>query len=279
MHCTIRTANLDELRLAVEWAAQEGWNPGIHDVEPFYAADPHGYFVAIVDDEPVGSISAVAYGDSFGFVGFFIVKPEHRGQGIGMALWERGMAYLAGRNVGLDGVVDMVEKYEASGFRLAYNNARFEGRTRPGAPAIDVVPADRVPAKLLHDYDCRFFPAPRPEFLESWLQQPGGAALAALRSRDLRGYGVIRPCGVGFKVGPLFAEDAETAEQLLVALTATAPVGQPFFLDIPCVNDAAVALVQKHDMTDVFRTARMYTRGDPGLPVDQVFGVTTFELG
>jgi hypothetical protein len=29
----------------------------------------------------------------------------------------------------------------------------------------------------------------------------------------------------------------------------------------------------------VFETARMYRNGDPGLPVERIFGITTFELG
>jgi hypothetical protein len=31
-------------------------------------------------------------------------------------------------------------------------------------------------------------------------------------------------------------------------------------------------------MHAVFETARMYTKGDPGIPVDRVFGVTSCEL-
>jgi hypothetical protein len=29
-----------ELRIAVDWAADEGWNPGLNDAACFYAADP-----------------------------------------------------------------------------------------------------------------------------------------------------------------------------------------------------------------------------------------------
>jgi len=31
-----------ELDLAVDWAAAEGWNPGLHDANCFYAIDPTG---------------------------------------------------------------------------------------------------------------------------------------------------------------------------------------------------------------------------------------------
>ncbi|MFW2572415.1 GNAT family N-acetyltransferase, partial [Legionella sp. 29fVS95] len=34
----------DEVNIAIDWAANEGWNPGLHDAECFYQADPHGFF-------------------------------------------------------------------------------------------------------------------------------------------------------------------------------------------------------------------------------------------
>ena len=94
----------------------------------------------------------------------------------------------------------------------------------------------------------------------------------------LMGYGVIRRCRNGFKLGPLFAENAGVAEQLLLSLTAYAK-GEPVFLDVPEVNAAAVALATKYKMTRVFETARMYKGSAPAVALDKVFGVTTFELG
>ncbi|MGR9014994.1 MAG: GNAT family N-acetyltransferase, partial [Gammaproteobacteria bacterium] len=83
----------------------------------------------------------------------------------------------------------------------------------------------------------------------------------------------------GYKVGPLFADSPECAEQLFPALKAHAPEGAPVFLDIPAVNSAAVDLVNRHDMIISFETARMYTGQIPDLPINRLFGVTTFELG
>jgi len=50
-------------------------------------------------------------------------------------------------------------------------------------------------------------------------------------------------------------------------------------MDIPEVNIAAKNLTQKYCMKKVFETVRMYTGELPGLPMDKIFGVTTFELG
>jgi hypothetical protein len=65
---------------------------------------------------------------------------------------------------------------------------------------------------------------------------------------------------------------------LLGALAANVP-GQVLTLDVPEPNPAAVALAERRGMTSVFETARMYTKEPPALPIEQVFGVTSFELG
>jgi len=89
---TIRPATRQEINLALDWAAAEGWNPGICDAVPFHAADPEGFLVGLVDDEPVAVISAVKYGTTFGFIGFYIVRPDVRGLGYGWAIWQAAMA-------------------------------------------------------------------------------------------------------------------------------------------------------------------------------------------
>ena len=42
-----------ECEIAVEWAALEGWNPGIHDGDSFYSADPKGFLIGLLDDIPI----------------------------------------------------------------------------------------------------------------------------------------------------------------------------------------------------------------------------------
>jgi len=277
---TIRRMRRDEVELTIDWAAAEGWNPGINDAECFYSSDPGGFFVGLLDDEPVGCISAVAYGDAFGFLGLYIVKKEYRGRGFGMRLWQEGMDHLCGRNVGLDGVVGEQENYKKSGFRLLHRSIRFQGTgTGDGRSYPGIVEIAEVPFQDLLSYDTIHFPAERGRFLRSWIDQKNSAGFAFICDGRIEGYGLLRRCRTGFKIGPLFAEDGRVAESLFSAMAGRADRGAPIYLDVPEPNSSALSLAARHGMAETFETARMYTRGDPGLPLMKIFGLTTFELG
>jgi hypothetical protein len=277
---TIRKMRRDEVDLAIDWAAAEGWNPGLNDADCFYSADPKGFFIGLLDDEPVGCISAVAYGQTFGFLGLYIVRQKFRGRGFGIGLWRQGMEYLEGRNVGLDGVLLQQENYKKSGFKLTHRSVRYQGtvagdeKFNPGIVLLSEVPID----DLLR-YDELHFPDQRGRFLKKWVAQPNSLALGLVGDEGLSGYGLLRRCRLGFKIGPLFAENEKIAESLFSALAGGAEEGAPVFLDVPEPNHAALRLAERHGMEKTFETARMYTKGDPGLPLRNIFGVTTFELG
>jgi hypothetical protein len=275
-----RTMTKEEVSLAVAWAAREGWNPGLSDAECFFTANPDGFFCAEVDGKIVGMAAVVNYDDRFAFGGFYIVDPAYRASGIGLKISRLAMCHAGTRILGVDGVVAMVEKYEKSGaLFLHYNNARYEGAGGGMMPE-GLVPLQDVRFADLLAYDTAHFPARREKFLRCWIAQNGHYGLAQLDvDGKIVGYGVRRVCHTGHKIGPLFARDRATAERLLDALIAGIP-GEQFYLDIPVPNTAAVALVQDRKMTPVFFTARLYTTPDPvPLPLDEIFGVTTFELG
>ena len=276
----ISTMPRQELDIAADWAAVEGWNPGLHDADCFYAADPDGFLIGYLGDEPIATISAVKYGDSFGFLGFYIVKPAYRNMGYGMQLWNAALARLQGRTIGLDGVLAQQANYHKSGFELAYRNIRFQG-SGGGQAAVSpaIMPLSAIDFDLLCEYDSRLFSGRRPTFLRCWITRPQCTALAMLDNDGLAGYGVMRICRTGYKIGPLFTDSPALAEQLFAALKAQAAVGAPVFLDTPEVNQAAVDLAIRHDMTACFETARMYAGKRPDLPLERIFGVTTFELG
>ena len=284
----IRNMTRSEVDELVDWAAAEGWNPGLHDAELFWATDQEAFLAADLEDVLIGGGAVTSYDEEFGFMGFFILKPEYRGRGLGNKLWYARRDRLLGRlrsgaTIGLDGVFAMQDFYAKGGFVFSHRNLRF--RTDVATPrgtslldGEDIVPLADIPFELVLDYDRTCFPAPRPTFLRGWISQPDALALGCQRDGKLSGYGVVRRCREGCKIGPLFADDALAANALYLHLSDFAANG-PLYLDAPENNPAAIEFVHQHGMTEVFGCARMYLGPPPVLADDRIYGVTTFELG
>ena len=283
----IRPMTRSEATHLVDWAAAEGWNPGLHDAEVFWHTDPDAFIAAELEGELVGGGTITAYQRAFGFMGFFIVHPAFRGRGLGDALWRARRDRLLvrldqGASIGMDGVFDMQRYYARGGFAFSHRDIRFRAEVPANAstPAADqgIVPLGQVPFDEVLTYDRTCFPADRARFLRAWIDQPDARALGLVRAGKLAGYGVVRRCREGCKIGPLFADDAAAAQALHAQLAGFA-AGGPLFLDVPECNLDALAVARQHDMREVFGCARMYLGPAPDLMQSRVFGVTTFELG
>jgi GNAT superfamily N-acetyltransferase len=273
----VRVLDASEVHFAVEWARREGWNPGRFDAACFHAADPDGFLVALHRDEPAAVISVVRYGPSFAFLGLYICRPDLRGQGFGRRVWDAGITHAGQRTIGLDGVPEQQPFYARSGFVLAWRNARYRG-IGGGEPVPGLIDLDSVPFGVIAEYDRHTFEADRRRFLRQWIAQPEAVRLGVFRDGTLAGWGLLRPCAEGFKIGPLFADDQDAGERLLDGLMASVP-GQPVYFDVPEPNTAANRAAEARGMTRTFETARMYAGPHPQLSLDKVWGVTSFELG
>lgn len=272
----VRTLALAEVEQLVDWAAAEGWNPGLDDAAAFQATDPAGFIGAFVGGEMVAGISAVAYGATYGFIGLYISRGDMRGRGHGKAVWEAGMARLAGRTIGLDGVDEQFENYRLKGFAPAYRTIRFGG-VFAGRRADHQEPSIVTPEVLpdVMAFDRMVFPEAREAFLGRWLAPPHLACVAT-SAGAVTGYGVMRRCRVGWKIGPLFAEEDATAAALVQRLCSSAD-GE-VYIDVPVARDRFIDALTRSGLRPGFETTRMYLGNPLPLP-PELFGVTTLELG
>jgi hypothetical protein len=276
----VRAMDAEEVGLALDWAAAEGWNPGLADAACFAAVDPGGFLLGELDGAPAATISVVNYDERFAFLGFYIVRPDLRGRGLGWRTWQSGMAHAGGRTVGLDGVVAQQDNYRKSGFTFAYNNIRYGGTVAGLSAPSATLPLSAIPFDAIARDDATVFPADRPAFLRAWIAAPGHIGRALVRDGRLAAWGVIRPCRAGRKIGPLVADDRAAAEAVFAALVGgTGPAGGEVFLDVPQPNREAGAMAEAHGLLPVFQTARMYAGAIRDVALARVFGVTTFELG
>lgn len=280
----IRAASASEFETAINWASQQGWNPGLDDLPAFHAADPNGFLMGFMDGQPVSSISVVKYGASFGFLGFYIVHPDFRGAGHGIATWNAGISCLGDRVIGLDGVVDQQDNYRKSGFVYAGRNIRHTGAPQLESLAysdVEIALVRESDLDALLEFDAAHFPANRAAFTKSWAS-PSPVRRTSRIAWDgphICGYGTVRACEQGHKIGPLFATHTEVAEALIKDLIVSQPKLSEVSLDTPEDNPQAVDIALRMGLDPVFETARMYKGEAPDLPLDQIYGITTFELG
>ena len=276
----INVASADDVARMAVWAGDEGWNPGNTDSQAFFAMDPGAFQIGRLDGEPVACISVVKYGAGFGFLGFYIARPKIRGKGFGIQVWNVGMQRLAGRNVGLDGVVAQQGNYKKSGFQTAWNNVRYEGAPAAARlPAgVTLVDARGVAFDRLAAYDRRFFPEARDSFLAPWITLPERASLVAVRDGDIVGFGVIRACRTSSRIGPLYAASPDIGAALVSAL-ATKAGAKAVALDMPDSNLVATKMAVDLGLAPSFETARMYPGAIPAIDRDGLFAVTSLELG
>ncbi len=275
----LSTMTVEDVKRAVDWAADEGWNPGLDDASAFHAVDPEGFLMGWLEDEPVTAISVVRHSESYAFLGFYLCVPQHRGKGLGLATWQAGLERLGNRRVGLDGVPAQQENYRLSGFNYAHHTQRYGGKISAHhhddfecistGDVEDVLRLDRE----VHGGVCR------DRYLSEWVCQTKNRRTMVLRrGHEIHAVGTVRTCRLGHKIGPLLAPNRDVAQALIESLVALVDAEQ-VFVDIPDPNVDGVSMARNLGLSPAFACARMYKGPAPSRDLSRTFGEATFELG
>lgn len=274
----MRTMTPADLDLAIDWAAGEGWNPGLEDAAAFRVADPDGFFVTEQDGEPIAAISVVNLDPGFAFLGLYICRPDWRGKGVGMALWNHALHHAGDRTIGLDGVAAQQANYAKSGFARTGATRRLEGA--PGTQgSADTRPANTADLPALLALDERANGYARPTFLTGWVApQESRRTLVLEGAGGPEGLATIRRCRTGAKIGPVVAPDADAALRLIRAAAGLFPDTGPVIVDVPDSNKALGQRLAEAGMVETFATARMY-KGTPPPATALLHAPATLELG
>jgi len=261
-----------DLETVLGWAEDLGWNPGHEDAAVFCATDPSGFFVSRVGGTPVAAISVVNHSDAFAFLGLYICVPEWRGRGVGLDLWQIALMHADQRTIGLDGVPEQQQNYEASGFVGSGRTTRYIGSI--GGDAGQVAKADPSMVDALASLEAKATGYRKRVFMRHWLTPCATRKTLALQ--DAQGFVTVRKCKMGAKIGPLVAQCLEDAKSLLHA--AASVFGGPVTIDVPDDAGGLAAYCTYLGMTSDFSTTRMY-RGRAPRPGGLIHAVATLELG
>jgi hypothetical protein len=276
----IRNCTVTEMPLLYCMCSNDGRNPGLNDPDIFYRFNPNGFFIAIKNNELIGSISSVAYDETFGFIGMHLILPEFQNTLVEEKLLEVAIHNLGNRTIGLNCYETQVDYYSKHGFAPAHNILTYEGISeRKTVPMENIVSPFMHPLDFLLNIDKECFTFSRKDFLPLWLQQNKSLLLAKLVDHKYSGYGLFLPCADGNKISPLLSTDPDTADQLLSALVYNMDEGTRFFLDLPSTNEQAILLAEKMNMKKIKNTVRMYLNSNPEISLNNVFGFTDYELG
>ena len=288
----IRTVTRSDVPLITEWARQEGFAPGKGDVGIYRQTDRQGIWVGCLAGEPIGCIAGVRYNLAYGFLGLYLVRPEHRGHGYGRELWQCALDHLQDvACVGLEAAEARINDYAAWGFQQASPTIRWQRsgteqdrcQSHSGLTAgLQLLRGDAIPETALQVYDAQRELSPRPHFLSDWLHHPAGTVLALLdQQQACHGFARIRPCllqrGEGWRIGPLLADSPALAALLIRSLLCDHP--GVVLIDSPGGNAEASPLLQGLGFDPVARTLRMYRGVMPTQGLEHVYGLACLELG
>lgn len=273
----LRTMTRADLGRALDWAAEEGWNPGLEDLGVFHATDPSGFFCAELGGKMAAAISVVNHSPTLAFLGLYLCAPAYRGQGIAHALWLHALRHAGDRTVGLDGVPAQQENYRKSGFVLAGQTRRYAGRLHAGHGK-GVTSASAADHPLLMELERRACGYAKPAFCAAWLEPAQSRYTLVHRINGAPdGFLTLRRCREGWKIGPLCAPDLQVASTLLEA-AAQHTEDEPVMIDLPQGSAPLAAHCLEMGLEQMFHTARMY-RGPAPLPGPGLHAVATLELG
>jgi N-acetylglutamate synthase-like GNAT family acetyltransferase len=279
----IQKITKEDLRTLIGWASKEGWNPGKYDIDVFWNTDPDGFYGCKIKNELIAGGAIISYEGEFGFMGLFIVNNQYRSNGVGNKLWHKRKNKLINRlkdnaSIGMDGILAMQSYYQKGGFEISFRDERYEIIGKAYTYSQNVSAIESADLKQILEFDKIHFGYQRTLFLQQWLMMPESNAIKYTLENTVVGYAVIRKAEQGYRIGPLFAQDETIAEELLKSCLNFA--GEvPVYIDIPTVNLSAMNLVSQYNGKYIFECARMYYGASPTYPIENIYGITTFELG
>jgi GNAT superfamily N-acetyltransferase len=281
----IRPLARAELDVVLAWGDSDP-APDPHDAAAIWDADPSGLWGVEVDGVLVAAASSLAHQGQLGRIGFIAVRPEMRRRGIGQLtmqfLADDLVARLApGAAVTLDASIETIDHAERLGFVAVGSVTRVRGTAevgRRGPHTGEIRALTAVPFELVMGLDTLHTGVLRESLLRTWIEPPGGLALGVYERGELLGMGALRRSRTGLAIGPLYASEPDVAQDLFSALTSP-HAGAAITLDVPAENPAAVEFAAAHGLTTQSSRTTMALGDLPVLPVDTVYGITSYELG
>jgi GNAT superfamily N-acetyltransferase len=245
----LRVADADDLPRLATLRETAGW--AVHEwALRAVLAPPHARCMVATDgaDRLVGVGSGISYG-SLGIVGNMIVDPAHRRRGIGAAILEAVLAFLAERGctrLELSATEAGRPLYARFGFTLT--DPGVSALVPRGAAEENVAEAELADAGLasldeLAGYDAPRFGGDRRPLIAAMLADPERQVILARDAGAIVGWAWVRPDAE--RVGPLLADTPDVATALISEALRRLPGTRAVRLNFPSANRAGAERLRR----------------------------------
>jgi GNAT superfamily N-acetyltransferase len=252
----------DELDQAETLVREAGWNQVAADWRIFFDLGSV-YAVRNSAGRVVATAATLPHGGSFAWISMVLVAAEYRRQGLARRLLDRCVQDLTAK--GLVPILDATPAgravYSGIGFQDTWGFSRFACEAvRPDEEPVAVTattairPITEADWQQLCVYDAESFGADRSAVLKRLHGRVPAAERAAFRGGHIVGFLLARDGRAATQIGPLIADDEETALALLDrGLSAT---GGPIYIDLADTKTGLRSLLIRRG----FELQRPFTR-------------------
>lgn len=252
-------------------ASGEGWVAEQWEFDFLLATFPLGCLcVRDKAGEAAAFVTAIIHGQS-GWLGNLIVRGDLRGQGVGEALFLRGVQAL--RAAGAETLWLTASKmgkglYEKHGFATIDTILRWSGAGRQMQAGRHPETEDTVTVASASSIDSQAWGDRRDALLAATVGR------GRLLIEDA-GFLVVQPCGDAMQFGPFATMDNGTAEKLLDTALGMIPYETRVCLDAPLSNRPAMRLFNRRRMRVTGTNELMYMGKRPSYRPGYLFGLAT----
>jgi len=213
---------------------EAGWNQNAHDWT--FILRQGGAYGVWRGDTLIVSAAIMPYGATFGWICMVLVADRERRQGLASRLMRHCIDELAARGMvaGLDATPAGREVYLRLGFEDIYPLTRFQADAidrHAAAPSPLVRRIDEALLPAICRYDAQIFGEDRQEFLAALVQRKPMLAHVMTKGGQITGFVLGRDGRRWTHVGPLVADNAGIAIELLD--TVAAEIAGPILIDVP----------------------------------------------
>src|SRR5260221_52642 len=215
---SLRNMTVDDIPVGLGLCRASGWNQLESDWRVFLNWNPPACRVAERDGKIVGTIAALRYGDRFTWLSMVLVEPTERGVGIGTHLLREELALLREDCVRLDATPLGQPLYARNGFVDEYPIRRMSSTVHAGdfvAVPTSIHPMREEDLQDVLPFDRVVFGADRSRLLRALFQIAPGYAWISGKAGSIEGYSFGRPGFLYEQLGPVIAQDEQTARNLV----------------------------------------------------------------